>query len=320
MQLKSVLISATIFIVTLVVGLCAVEFALRMKNSSMKNYNIEMWRYANTLKKLSEDPLLGHEHVPSSKAVLQSVEIRINADGLRGAEVKAIPAQRRILFLGSSITLGWGIEEEKVMTSLLQKDFDDRGMDVEVLNAGIGNYNTARYVRRFMTRLSHLEPTDIVVNYFVNDAEELPVGGGNMLLRNSQLAATVWGLVQSGLGGGIEDLVAHYQGVYDENSKGYRDMVSSLTQLAAYAQKNNIRIYFLMTPDIHQLQDYPFNFIHDKVTSLARALGFRVVDTLDVLSKYSAEELWAMPGDPHPNALGHRIMADSIRPVLELQN
>ncbi len=75
-----------------------------------------------------------------------------------------------------------------------------------------------------------------------------------------------------------------------------------------------------MTPDIHQLQDYPFNFIHDKVTSLARALGFRVVDTLDVLSKYSAEELWAMPGDPHPNALGHRIMADSIRPVLELQN
>ncbi len=52
-----------------------------------------------------------------------------------------------------------------------------------------------------MTRLSHLEPTDIVVNYFVNDAEELPVGGGNMLLRNSQLAATVWGLVQSGLGG-----------------------------------------------------------------------------------------------------------------------
>ncbi len=237
MQLKSVLISATIFIVTLVVGLCAVEFALRMKNSSMKNYNIEMWRYANTLKKLSEDPLLGHEHVPSSKAVLQSVEIRINADGLRGAEVKAIPAQRRILFLGSSITLGWGIEEEKVMTSLLQKDFDDRGMDVEVLNAGIGNYNTARYVRRFMTRLSHLEPTDIVVNYFVNDAEELPVGGGNMLLRNSQLAATVWGLVQSGLGGGIEDLVAHYQGVYDENSKGYRDMVSSLTQLAAYAQK-----------------------------------------------------------------------------------
>jgi lysophospholipase L1-like esterase len=28
------------------------------------------------------------------------------------------------------------------------------------------------------------------------------------------------------------------------------------------------------------------------------------------------QELFAMPGDPHPNALGHRLMADAIFPIL----
>ena len=28
------------------------------------------------------------------------------------------------------------------------------------------------------------------------------------------------------------------------------------------------------------------------------------------------EELFAMPGDPHPNALGHRLMADAMFPVV----
>jgi hypothetical protein len=28
------------------------------------------------------------------------------------------------------------------------------------------------------------------------------------------------------------------------------------------------------------------------------------------------QELFAMPGDPHPNALGHKLMADAISPII----
>jgi hypothetical protein len=28
------------------------------------------------------------------------------------------------------------------------------------------------------------------------------------------------------------------------------------------------------------------------------------------------EEMFAMPGDPHPNALGHELMAEAIFPVI----
>lgn len=96
-----------LLVVSTTVAVAIGELVLRIKNSSMQNYDIEMWRYAKELKTRSENPLLGHEHVPDSGATLQSVEIRTNELGLRGGPL--VPAganSRRILFLGSSVTLG----------------------------------------------------------------------------------------------------------------------------------------------------------------------------------------------------------------------
>ena len=103
--------------------------------------------------------MLGHEHIPSKEAILQSIKIRINSHGLRGDEIK--PKQegiKRILFLGSSITLGWGVAEEETLTERLVDMFDAEGKPTEVLNAGVGNYNSVRYVEQFLTRLTHLVP------------------------------------------------------------------------------------------------------------------------------------------------------------------
>ena len=127
--------------VALVISFAAAEAIVRLKNASMKDYNTEMWRYARELKLPSPDPRLGHEHIANAHALLQSVDIRTNAWGLRGGPVSDAPAPgtRRILMLGSSIALGWGVDEDKVVSSLLQKKFDAAGQHVEVLDAGIGD-------------------------------------------------------------------------------------------------------------------------------------------------------------------------------------
>jgi hypothetical protein len=71
-----------------------------------------------------------------------------------------------------------------------------------------------------------------------------------------------------------------------------------------------------MTPDVHNLKNYQFGFIHERMQQIAAQDGFRFIDLLPALGSLAPEKIWAMPGDPHPNALGHELMAKAIFPVL----
>ena len=314
---KQFLFSIIAMSLSMALCLVAAEAFIRLKNSSMTNYDIEMWRYANLLKIRSDDPAIDFDHVRSKTATLQNVEIRLNKEGLRGPELEAKPA-RRILFLGGSITLGWGVPEKETVEARLQQMFAEAGQKVEILNGGVGNYNTERYVSRFFKNFTALEPTDIVVHYFLRDAETLPPGGGNWFLRHSQIALTLWIATHRLFDKqGEETLVQHYKTAYEPDAPGFKVMQQQLQRLADYARVHNIRLTLAMVPDVHNLKDYPFSFIHEIMKSIAERNGYRYVDLLPALQGRSPEELWAMPGDPHPNALGHELMAQALFPVLK---
>ncbi len=302
---------------TLIVGVIAGEFILRFKNSNMENYEIEMWRYAKELKITSSNPILSHEHIPRKEATLQSVNIRFNSLGLRGAEIPD-NSSRRILFLGSSITLGWGVDEENTVTRRLEHRMRAAGQNVNVINGGVGNYNTERYVEFFLTKLTHLKPTDIVVHYFINDAENLESGGGNWFLHNSQLAVTLWIVINRFFQDGTEtSLVEHYKRVYREDSPGYMAMVNALEKLKEYCYQNKINAYLVVMPDVNNLTNYPFDFVHTRMHKVSKKLGYRFVDLFPAFKTLAPEDIWAMDGDPHPNTLGHEIMSESLYPILK---
>jgi lysophospholipase L1-like esterase len=317
-EVKNFVFSVIVFVCALTVATGFAEVVLRIKNSSMKNYDVEMWRYSKELKHPSPDPVLGHEHNKNEAAVLQSVTIRTNDWGMRGGPVAPRnPDVRRILVLGASITLGWGVKEEETMTSRLQQMFEADGQKVEVLNAGIGNYNAERYVELFFKHLAPLEPTDIVVHYFLRDAEKLEDGEGNFALRNSELALTMWIAGTRLLNkAGEQSLVDHYKQVYAPAAPGWLAAQDSLKRLSDYARAHNIRIFLAMTPDVHDLKDYQFGWIHETMKKVAAEDGYRFVDLLPAFGSLPPEQVWAMPGDPHPNALGHDLMAKALYPVL----
>jgi lysophospholipase L1-like esterase len=312
------LVSVLLIASSALLALGAAEGLLRLKNADMRNYDIEMWRYARELKKPSDIPVLGHEHVPSSEAVLESVKVRINADGMRGPEVAPITGDRkRILFLGSSATFGWGVAEDETMSALVEKRLKADGHDVDVLNAGIGNYNAVRYVTLFFERLARFEPDIVVIHYFINDTDILEPGGGNWFLRNSQLAVSLWIAANRLTGAGsFEALVEQYRKSYEPDAEGFRAMKAALTRLAAHARERNIRVILAMLPDIHDVNEYPFGFAHAALRILSGELGFTYVDLLPSLRGLKANDLWVMPGDPHVNARGHRLLADTLVPPL----
>jgi len=306
--------SALLIIISLGLALMAAEVALRLKNSSMTNYDVEMWRYAKELKTQSSDPALDFDHLHSRSAILQNVEIRLNEKGLRGGPIRPLqPGERRILLLGGSITLGWGVPEDETLAVQLEKRLNAAGEKVQVLNGGVGNYNAERYVSRFFKELMDVQPTDIVVHYFLRDAEALPPGGGNWFLRHSELAVTLWIAFHRLFDRHDEQsLVDHYRAVYEPDAPGFLVMKQKLAQLADYAHQRGIRIYLAMVPDVHNLIDYKFGFVHNIMKTVAEKDGYKYVDLLPALQGRPPEELWAMPGDPHPNALGQRLMAETL--------
>jgi lysophospholipase L1-like esterase len=93
-------------------------------------------------------------------------------------------------------------------------------------------------------------------------------------------------------------------------------MKSSLSRLADYAHANRINLYLAMMPDVHNLEHYQLGFAHQVLQETATSLGYTYLDLLPYFGKLPPKDIWAMPGDPHPNALGHQIMADAIYPVL----
>ena len=50
---------------------------------------------------------------------------------------------------------------------------------------------------------------------------------------------------------------------------------------------------------------------------LSRDLGFIYADLLPAFTGHNAKSLWSLPGDPHPNSLGHELMAKMLFPVLQ---
>ena len=317
MMLKKIVGNIALFTLTVSVGLFCTEGLLRIKNADQKNYNIEMWRYAKVLKKKSDDPSLGHEHIPGRSAKLQGVEIRINSLGMRGPEVNLNdPQKKRVLFLGSSNTLGWGVAEENTLPAILQREL--RGKAI-VLNGGIGNYNAARYVALFEKRFLRLKPDMVIINCFIRDAEPLDPGGGNFLLRHSELAALLFHLThQLNRSGGMENLVEHYRRIYQHDSPGFQEMLAAFERLQALSQSQGFKVIFTMIPDVHQMNPYPFAFAHEEMRKIASQFGWVFLDFTQALSEIPAADLWAMPGDPHVNSKGHELMAKKLLPILKV--
>ena len=84
---NNILISSLLVILSTSISLLGAEAVIRVKNSKMNNYDIEMWRYSNNLKRKSENVLMDFEHQRNKSVKLQNVDIRINNLGLRGSDV-----------------------------------------------------------------------------------------------------------------------------------------------------------------------------------------------------------------------------------------
>jgi lysophospholipase L1-like esterase len=300
----------------LVIVIMGVELYVRLIADDGMDFNLEMWKYARDIKTVSPDPLIGHQHRPNREAKLMGVDVRTNSKGLRDREFsyERTPGTLRIIALGDSFTEGWGVPYEDTFPKRIEKMYADHGVKAEVINTGVGNYNTIQEVEYFLTELYKYQPDVVVLNYFVNDAEPVPHDSPPGLLgRHCYSCVFVTGRVDTLLRefSADQDWAEYYLGLYGNGeAAGWLAAKAWIKKLADYCKAHDIKLLIASLPELHDVKHYRFQLITELVHQAADENGVAFVDLLDYLRDQDSSKLWVTPPDPHPNAFANKLIAE----------
>jgi len=300
-----------------------IELFVRVAVDDGMQYDLEMWKYARDVKQIATNPMIGHEHRPSSQARLMGVDVTINSKGLREREIpyERTPSTLRILMLGDSFTEGWGVPFDQTFSKRIERLFAARGTPAEVINAGVGNYNTVMEVNYFLGEGFKYRPDIVVLNYIPNDAEPVPPHPRpNPLLRACHACVFLFGRFDVLLRevSVRPDWEAYYLDLYgDGGAQGWRDAKTSIGTLADHARSHRVKLLIAYLPELHDLRRDPLQKIAELVREAARENGADFVDVLPDLKDQESAKLWVSPSDPHPNAFANELIAKALFRKLE---
>jgi lysophospholipase L1-like esterase len=303
--------------------LAGLEIVLRVTFHRSLDFSIEMWKYETRLKLPVADPAIGFVHRPSAHAFLMGVDVDINSAGQRDREypTEKPPGTYRIMLLGDSTTLGWGVRLEDTIPKLLERALNSAQGQVpsrfEVINAGVGNYGTRQEVSAYLASGRAFHPDLVILSYFINDAEEVPRADSGLIARHLYAAAFLASRLDAALRtlGGRPTWREYYASLYQDDRAGWRDAKDAIHTLARTARADRSALLITILPELHQINgDYPFSDAHSKVKAVAAEDGVAVIDLLDTLRGHGAEStLWVTPRDLHPNRKANLLVAEKLR-------
>ncbi len=277
------------------------------------------------------DPDLFWRLKPELREFAVSGSIRDNAidfhvsthDGLRSARRLAPKTGLRILALGDSTTFGLGVEDRKTWPAMLQKRLRAKGMDVEVVNAGVPGY-TAFQGQRFMRERGFaLQPDLVIVTFGFNDADSWGSRSDSETARVLELRRWERQLKHSRLYGGIRKLLHRRAAVGEGKSPASPRLTPQEFYLKMQDLVGDIRacgseVVFVIWPYRNQIRfrtTEPWKY--QKITHmLGKAEGVPVVNLVEPFIRADAP---LFVDHVHTNAAGCRVVAEALAPrVAEL--
>jgi hypothetical protein len=248
----------------------------------------------------------------------------INSFGFRGPEPRprGSGAAVRIVMLGDSFAVGFGVRDEDTLPAQLERVLRSRSHDVEVLNLGASATSTPEQVDLLEGYALEFEPDVVVILFFLNDTRRL---GTNVFL--TQGVWFRWLRARSCLADAVvtaaervvvtRQMVRHYNDGYREASPGWVEVRAAFLRARELARTKGFELVVAVHPVLFRLDEsHPFLGIHRTVAEFLSAEGIERVDLLDAFIGQNDEDLWVHPTDHHPNELAHGMSAALLADAL----
>lgn len=260
----------------------------------------------------------------------------INSIGLRDSEDDLNKKFRKVLIAGDSYTFGHGIyNRNQVWTEVLEKRIAENISDVRVLNMGVPGYNTVQEVERF-SRISRIVKAEaVILAWHTNDEDDTPIiiRKGNDLLRlqygtlpeSTNLGETgTWLLSRSALFRRVALYFFRFQYAREDDfEQRWRrqrqfEMLKAMERMNSICKAKSIKPAIVLIPSIPELgSQYPWRQEHKMVSHKAEEMEWIVLDLSAPLSQVPPENITFIPEDTHPNAEGHKMIAEAVMPVIQ---
>jgi lysophospholipase L1-like esterase len=310
--------NVALVLIALLLCLLSAEVAVRVIFHCVPNYDFEMWRYAAELKQPLPTAALPFHHWANRGGRYYGVDIKTNSLGMRDREVAAArtPGSRRVVILGDSYALGWGVPQEETFSRLLEQLLNKEKPGADVINLGTGNYNSAMEVELFKQKGLALNPDLVVLMYYINDVEPTPgLGRVSYWLQKhfyllGFMRTKVHQLVM--MGEGSDWLESYYRKIYGTGNPGLQQNRQALQELAALCRSKNTRLLMVNIPDLRRLESYPFTFATDFIRSIAEENRVPFLDLLPLFGKHPGKSLWVSDDDSHTNGRANGLASQAI--------
>ncbi len=240
--------------------------------------------------------------------------LRINRLGFRGPQVsREKPAGTyRIVVLGSSNTMGHGVEDEQIYIRLLEHWLDQAtGPErrVEVLNLSVSSDSPTQRLWRLQNQVEALNPDLILCDATALDfsLEELHLHA--IVKRGVPIP---YPFVQEALRrAGVSS-----SDTADEFGGKLREMTLELMERtyagwSQEARRLGLPILVVVLPRADQKVENPYIF--RKIRQVAGSHGMDCLDLTNAFDSLEVDAFRIAPWDKHPSPLGHRVLFEALR-------
>jgi len=293
-----------IFISTFTV-LLFLEIYVRLYYDDGKVYELEMFKYANKLKyQVKTKDKFYLAHYPNKEEKIMGVNIMINKDGYRH-NLENIKKKNSILMMGDSMTFGFG--SAKTFSNILNENLDN----FAVINAGVGNTNTLMQIESFFDKDYLQYPDIIVLNFFINDLEEISYQRKNFFYNSYLYHLIKYKFNIINLNREKIDYINFYKKTF-KNNKNLNRTYDSLTKLKRYCETNNIKLIIHLLPDVRDLKDNIFKDEFDLIKNFSMKNNIITISGYDYFKDYKDLNFLVTELDPHLNERGHKLIASYL--------